>query len=115
MEALVCKALGDPTQDPNKSGSALVLEKKHPIPGLNSPTAVRVKLKATSLNYATYLQLQGLYQEKLPLPFVPGSDYSGIVDAVGTAVSQFKLGDRVCSFAGFGSFAQFIVADETEL
>lgn len=115
MEALVCRKLGDPIQDPNNSGSPLVLEKNHPIPELNSPTAVRVRVKATSLNYANYLQIQGSYQEKPPLPFIPGSDYSGIVDAVGTAVSQFKVGDPVCSFTGLGSFAQFIVADETEL
>lgn len=115
MEALVCRKLGDPTQDPNNPGSPIVLEKNKPIPELKSPTAVRVRIKATSLNYANYLQILGSYQEKVPLPFVPGSDYSGIVDAVGTAVSKFKVGDPVCSFAGLGSFAQFIVVDETEL
>lgn len=72
-------------------------------------------MKATSLNYANYLQIMGKYQEKPPLPFIPGSDYSGVVESVGPNVSKFKIGDAVCSFAALGSFAQFIVVDETEL
>ncbi|KAB2596425.1 oxidoreductase family protein [Pyrus ussuriensis x Pyrus communis] len=117
MEALVCRKLGDPTQPISDGGAekAIVVEKNHPIPELGSPTSVRVRVKATSLNYANYLQILGKYQEKPPLPFIPGSDYSGTVDSVGPAVSKFKVGDPVCSFAALGSFAQFIVADQKEL
>ncbi|XP_048421280.1 quinone oxidoreductase-like protein 2 homolog isoform X3 [Pyrus x bretschneideri] len=117
MEAVVCRKLGDPTQPISDGGAekAIVVEKNHPIPELGSPTSVRVRVKATSLNYANYLQILGKYQEKPPLPFIPGSDYSGTVDAVGPAVSKFKVGDSVCSFAALGSFAQFIVADQKEL
>lgn len=116
MEALVCRSLGDPTVPAEGvDDSALTLSPTHPIPQLNSPTAVRVRVKATSLNFANYLQVQGKYQEKPPLPFIPGSDYSGTVDAVGEAVTKFKVGDPVCSLASLGSFAQFIVADESEL
>ncbi|KAA8533950.1 hypothetical protein F0562_031467 [Nyssa sinensis] len=117
MEALLCKKVGDPTLlPPNSSESSpLVLSTSHPIPELNSPTAVRVRVRATSLNYANYLQILGKYQEKPPLPFIPGSDYSGIVESIGPNVSKFKIGDPVCSFAALGTFAQFIVADETEL
>ncbi|KAG8390194.1 hypothetical protein BUALT_Bualt01G0058200 [Buddleja alternifolia] len=116
MEALVCRNLGDPTAPPDGAeNSALTISKAHPIPSLKSPTAIRVRVKATSLNFANYLQVQGKYQEKPPLPFIPGSDYSGTVDAVGPTVTKFKIGDRVCSFAALGSFAQFIVADQSEL
>lgn len=117
MEALVCRKLGDPTAPISGGGAekAIVVEKNHPIPELVSPTSVRVRVKATSLNYANYLQILGKYQEKPPLPFIPGSDYSGVVDAVGPSVAKFKVGDPVCSFAALGSFAQFIVADQTEL
>lgn len=114
MEALLCRKLGDPTTE-DKSNSPIVVIENHPIPQLDSPSAVRVRLKATSLNYANYLQIQGRYQEKPPLPFIPGSDFSGIVDAVGANVSQFKLGDPVCSFTNLGSFAQFIVVDQSQL
>ncbi|KAF7148895.1 hypothetical protein RHSIM_Rhsim03G0154800 [Rhododendron simsii] len=118
MEALLCKKIGDPTVVPPTSSddsSPLTLSTSHPIPQLNSPTAIRVRVKATSLNYANYLQILGKYQEKPPLPFIPGSDYSGLVESVGPGVSKFRVGDPVCSVAGLGSFAQFIVADESEL
>ena len=115
MEALLCKKLGDPTVSVEDNSSPIVISKNHPIPELDSPTAVRVKIKATSLNYANYLQILGKYQEKPPLPFIPGSDYAGFVDAVGPKVSDFKVGDPVCSFTALGSFAEFIVVDQTQL
>lgn len=108
----MCRKLGDPTSGNN---SPIEVSRSEPIPELKSPTDVRVKVKATSLNYANYLQILGKYQDKPPLPFIPGSDYSGIVDAVGSNVSNFKVGDPVCSFAALGSFAQYIVADQSQL
>ncbi|KAI4306587.1 hypothetical protein L6164_029849 [Bauhinia variegata] len=115
MEALLCRKLGDPTVPVEDNSSPLVISKNHPIPELDSPTAVRVRIKATSLNFANYLQILGRYQEKPSLPFIPGSDYSGVVDAVGPKVSNCKVGDPVCSFAAVGSFAEFIVVDQTDL
>nr|XP_043635076.1 quinone oxidoreductase-like protein 2 homolog [Erigeron canadensis] len=116
MEALVCRKLGDPTIQPDSSETtSLTVSKTHPIPKLNTPSSVLIRVKATSLNYANFLQILGKYQEKFDLPFVPGSDYSGIVQSVGPKVTKFKVGDPVCSFAGVGSFAQFIVADEKDL
>ncbi|XVF24283.1 hypothetical protein REPUB_Repub13aG0114200 [Reevesia pubescens] len=116
MEALLCKRLGDPTITASSSSSSPIeVIRNHPIPELDSPTAVRVKVKATSLNYANYLQILGKYQEKPPLPFIPGSDYAGTVDAVGPAVTKFKVGDHVCSFASLGSYAAFIVQDQSLL
>ncbi|CAN4123454.1 unnamed protein product [Withania somnifera] len=116
MEAIVVRKLGDPTLPPNASeNSSLHLLTSHPIPKLHSPTSVRVRVKATSLNFANYLQVLGKYQEKPPLPFIPGSDYSGVVDAVGPDVTKFKIGDSVCSFIALGSFAQFVVAEESDL
>ncbi|RVW30702.1 Quinone oxidoreductase-like protein 2-like [Vitis vinifera] len=113
MEALVCRKVGDPTL--SDETSPISVSASHRIPSLNSPTAVRVRVRATSLNYANYLQILGKYQEKPPHPFIPGSDYSGIVESVGPSVSMFKIGDTVCSVAALGSFAQYIVVDETEL
>ncbi|XP_042476847.1 quinone oxidoreductase-like protein 2 [Macadamia integrifolia] len=114
MEALLCKKIGDPTV-PISESSPITFSASHPIPPLTSPTSIRIRVKATSLNYANYLQILGKYQEKPPLPFIPGSDYSGVVEAIGSQVYKFKIGDRVCSFAALGSFARFIVADEKDL
>ncbi|KAF5795091.1 putative NADPH:quinone reductase [Helianthus annuus] len=116
MEALVCRKLGDPTLPPDSSEHApFTFSKSHPIPILNSSTSVRVRIKSTCLMFATGLQTQGKYQEKYAPPFIPGSDYSGVVESVGPNVTKFEIGDRVCSFAYVGSFAQYIVAEETEL
>ncbi|MBA0851023.1 hypothetical protein Goshw_011550, partial [Gossypium schwendimanii] len=114
MKALLCKKLGDPASasvrnESEPSSSPIEVIRNYPIPQLNSPIAVRVKVKATSLNYANYLQILGKYQEKPPLPFILGSDYAGTVDAVGSTVIKFKVGDYVCSFAALGFFASFIV------
>lgn len=114
MDALVCQKIGDPTL-PISDSSPITVARSHPIPDLSSPTSVRVRICATSLNYANYLQILGKYQEKPPLPFIPGSDYSGVVDAVGNGVTKFKTGDKVCSFAGVGSYAEFIVVEEKDV
>ncbi|KAL4586554.1 hypothetical protein LXL04_011191 [Taraxacum kok-saghyz] len=106
----------DPTTPPDSSETtALTVSSSHHILKLTSPTSIRVRIKSTSLNYANYLQVLGKYQEKLVLSFVPGSDYSGVVDFVGPKVTKFKVGDPVCSFAGVSSFAQFVVAEEKDL
>ena len=68
---------------------------------------VRVKVAAASLNFPDLLVVEGKYQFKPDLPFVPGSEFSGTVDALGPGVQGLKLGDRVaCSgFGGFGTHA----------
>lgn len=116
MEALVVRKLGDPTTtNLSDDNSPIIVAKNEPLPVIKSPTGIRIRVRATSLNYANYLQVLGKYQEKAPLPFTPGSDYSGVVEAIGSGVSKFRIGDRVCSLANFGSFASFIVAEESEL
>jgi NADPH2:quinone reductase len=66
---------------------------------------VRVAIRAASLNFPDLLIVQNKYQMKPPLPFVPGSEYAGVVDAVGEGVKHFELGDAVAAFAGTGGFA----------
>ncbi len=65
---------------------------------------VRVAIKAASLNFPDLLIVQNKYQMKPPLPFVPGSEYAGIVEAVGDGVTTLKPGDRVAAFGGTGGF-----------
>ena len=60
-----------------------------------------------SLNFPDLLICQGLYQQKAPLPAVPGCE------AVG-AQSKFKLGERVIGFNhGGGTLADYFVIDNT--
>jgi NADPH:quinone reductase len=66
---------------------------------------IRVAIKAASLNFPDLLIIQNKYQFKPPLPFVPGTEFAGVVDAVGEGVKGFKPGDAVAAFAGTGGFA----------
>ena len=66
---------------------------------------IRVAIRAASLNFPDLLIVQNLYQFKPPPPFVPGSEYAGVVDAVGDGVKHLKVGDAVAAFAGTGGFA----------
>ena len=69
------------------------------------PGEVRVAIKAASLNFPDLLIVQGKYQFKPPLPFVPGSEYAGTVDAVGEGVTHLAIGAPVAVIAGTGGFA----------
>ncbi len=66
---------------------------------------VRVAIRAASLNFPDLLIVQNKYQFKPPLPFVPGSEYAGVVDALGPDVSGLRVGDPVAVLAGVGGFA----------
>jgi NADPH2:quinone reductase len=72
---------------------------------------VRVAIRAASLNFPDLLIVQGKYQVKPPLPFVPGSEFAGVVDAVGAGVTRFAPGDRVASVGGVGGFATHACVD----
>jgi len=69
---------------------------------------VRIAVHAASLNFPDLLTVRGKYQIRPPLPFVPGSEFSGIVEAVGAGVTHLRAGDRVASIGvtgGFGTHA----------
>jgi NADPH2:quinone reductase len=66
---------------------------------------VRIAIRAASLNFPDLLIVQNKYQVKPPLPFVPGSEFAGLIEAVGTGVTALKPGDAVAVCAGTGAFA----------
>jgi len=71
---------------------------------------VLVEVKAASLNFPDLLIVQNKYQTKPPLPFVPGSEYAGVVAAVGDGVTGLKVGQSVACLAGTGGFATHAIA-----
>lgn len=70
---------------------------------------VRIAIRAASLNFPDLLTVQGKYQIKPPLPFVPGSEFSGHVEAVGEGVSHLKLGQAVAAIGSSGGFGTHAV------
>jgi len=78
-----------------------------PQPG---PGQVRVAIKAASLNFPDLLIVQNKYQIKPPLPFVPGSEYAGVVEALGAGVTNLQVGQHVACLSGTGGFGTHTLA-----
>ena len=70
---------------------------------------VRIRNHAAALNFFDILQIQGKYQTKPPLPFTPGAEVAGVVDAVGPGVDRVSVGDRVMGSGALGGFAEYTV------
>jgi NADPH2:quinone reductase len=78
-----------------------------------APGEALVRIEAIGVNFIDVYHRTGLY--KLPLPFTPGSEGAGVVDAVGDGVDVVKVGDRV-AFAGVrGAYAQYTIAPADKL
>lgn len=71
---------------------------------------VLLQIKAASLNFPDLLIVQNKYQVKPPLPFVPGSEYTGVVQALGAGVTHLQLGQHVACITGTGGFATHAIA-----
>jgi NADPH2:quinone reductase len=100
MRALICRELGPPQ---NLELGEL------PSPDVGA-TSVKIRVRAAGLNFPDVLVVQGKYQVKPPLPFVPGAEVAGEVLAVGAKVTAFAPGDRVMALPQFGGFAEEAVA-----
>jgi NADPH:quinone reductase len=85
-----------------------------PVPG---PGEVRVKVTEASINPVDCYIRAGLVAMPLPMPFIPGCDVAGTIDAVGPGVTRFQIGDRVWgSNQGLlgrqGTMAEYLVTHE---
>ncbi|UWR55814.1 NADPH:quinone oxidoreductase family protein [Phaeobacter inhibens] len=67
---------------------------------------VAVAIHACGLNFADLLLLRGKYQDTPDLPFVPGLELAGVIEAVGADVDGLAVGDRVAVFSGQGGLAE---------
>ena len=84
-----------------------------PKPG---PGQILVRVRAAGVNpYDTYMR-NGTYAIKPPLPYTPGSDAAGTVEAVGEGVKKVKAGDRVYTAKTLtGAYAEYALADESQI
>lgn len=78
-----------------------------PQPG---PGQVLIRIEAASLNFPDLLIVQNKYQMKPPLPFVPGSEFAGVIEALGAGVSGLAIGQRVACLTGTGGFGTHTLA-----
>ncbi|MBT5415845.1 MAG: NADPH:quinone oxidoreductase family protein [Rhodospirillaceae bacterium] len=104
MRAVLCTAYED--HDALEVGEA---PSRAPGPG-----EVRIAIHAAGLNFADTLMVEGNYQVKPELPFVPGLEGAGEVIEVGEGVERVKPGDRVAATVEHGAFAEEAVAREID-
>jgi len=100
MREIVCRSFG--------ALDDLVIEERAPVP--LAAGQVRVQITAAGVNFVDALLVQGLYQIKPPLPFVPGGESVGVVSELGAGVASLRAGDRVLITSGVGGFATEMVA-----
>ncbi len=101
MKAVLCKAWGPPE-------TLVVEEVADPVAG---PGQVVIDVKAAGVNFPDTLIIEKKYQFVPELPFSPGGEVAGIVEAVGEGVTGVKVGDRVLGSIGWGGFAEKAVAE----
>jgi NADPH2:quinone reductase len=93
----------------NPVGVEALTWKEMPTP-VPSPGEVLIEIQAASLNFPDLLIVQNKYQMKPPLPFVPGSEYAGVIRALGEGVSHLKVGQAVACLSGTGGFGTHTLA-----
>lgn len=101
MKAVLCRAYGPPEQ-------LEVAEVETPTPGAGQ---IVIAVKACAVNFPDTLIIQGKYQFQPPLPFSPGTDVAGVVQAVGAGVEGLNVGDRVLALVSHGGYAEAVACD----
>ncbi|MEZ7819271.1 MAG: NADPH2:quinone reductase [Candidatus Azotimanducaceae bacterium] len=105
MKKVCCQAFGPPE-------NLQRIEVDMPVPQAHEAL---VNISAAGVGFVDGLMVQGLYQVKPPLPYYPGSEFAGIVSAVGEGVTAVAPGDRVLGMAGNGAYADSIAVAATTL
>jgi NADPH2:quinone reductase len=95
----------------HKPGGPEVLQWEEISVGHPGPGQIRLRHSAVGLNYIDVYHRTGLYP--MPLPFIPGMEGAGTVEAIGDGVSDLRVGDRVAYAGSIGGYAEarLIAAD----
>ena len=102
MRAVVCESW--------RSFDALEL-KEVPRPPMR-PRGVRIRIEASGVSFATQLVVEGKYQRKPPLPFIPGTEVVGTVIEAAPDAEAPPVGTRVFAVLDWGGYAEEVVADD---
>jgi NADPH2:quinone reductase len=115
MRAAVCRQFGPP--------ESISVEDDYPAPAL-AAGQVRVRVEAAAVNFPDVLFMANEYQLTVPVPFIPGSEFAGVISEVGPdpgdpavspppanggTVPRLAVGDRVMGTVMVGAFAEEVV------
>ncbi len=73
-----------------------------------APDQVRIAVKAAGVSFADVLMASGRYQYTPPVPFVPGSEFAGVVEETGADVGNLSVGQSVLATSLGGAFAESV-------
>ncbi len=95
-------------------GSEVIEVAEIPSPEITQGNEVLIKVKAASVNPLDMKIRQGFMQKMRPveLPFTPGLDAAGVVEAIGANVTSVKVGDEVIAATMGKAYAEYVVANE---
>ena len=102
MKAIICEEYGS-------IDNLVYGDMDDPVAGEND---VVIDAEAIGVNFPDGLLVQGLYQAKPPVPFVPGMEVVGHIASIGSGVSDFKVGDRVAAIAQLGCYAEKVLTNK---
>ena len=97
----------------HQAGGPEVLSWEEVEVGDPGPGQVRLRQHAVGLNYIDVYHRTGLYPQ--PLPFTPGTEGAGVVEAVGPGVTSLRPGDRVAYAGPVGGYAEARLIDADRL
>jgi NADPH:quinone reductase len=92
--------------------AVVVQDLPDPAPG---PGEVLVDVAFAAVNFPDVLIVNNEYQVQVPAPFIPGSEFSGVVAALGHGVDGVTVGDHVYGSSFIGAYAQKIVVPATSV
>lgn len=87
-------------------------EAPDPEPGEDE---VRIRVRASGINFADIMARMGLYPDAPPLPAVVGYEVSGVIDKVGASVEGLESGMRVMSMTRFGGYSDVVVVPSLQV
>src|SRR5271163_3443231 len=79
------------------------------------PGGAVVRVKAAALNFFDTLIIAGKYQRKPPFPFSPAAEFAGVVESVGSGVTDINPGDRVMGYMGWGAARERVAVPSQQL
>ena len=98
---------------------AVVADKLGPVENYNlrevelaplGPDELRIAVRAVGVSFVDVLVASGGYQLRPQTPFIPGSECAGVVEAIGAAVADFRVGDQVLATGWLGMVAEAVNA-----
>ncbi len=105
MKAILCRRFGAPDE----------LELADIAVPQAGPGEAVVRVKAAALNFFDTLIIAGKYQHRPPFPFSPAAEFSGVVETVGSGVTDIAAGDRVVGHMGWGAAREAVAIPARQL